>query len=85
LCFSQDLSASQTAKILNINRNTINKYYTQTRQKIAATTQVNRTFLARLSVMKVNSEQKELEENVVVALQAKHLSLDCLKEMAIFT
>ncbi len=33
-CFSEDLPASKTAKILNINRNTINNYYNQFREKI---------------------------------------------------
>ena len=33
-CFSEDLNASQTAKILAINRNTINEYFNELRLKI---------------------------------------------------
>ena len=35
-CFSEDLTASQTAKILQINRNTINEYFNEFRLKIFA-------------------------------------------------
>jgi transposase-like protein len=33
-CFSLDLNATQTAKLTNLNRNTINRYYAETRRKI---------------------------------------------------
>ena len=33
-CFCDDLTASTTAKILSINRNTINAYFTEFRVKI---------------------------------------------------
>ena len=33
-CFSQDLTAIQTADLLNINRNTINRYYRISRKKL---------------------------------------------------
>lgn len=33
-CFSQDLSATQTAAITNLNRNTINRYFTLFRQRM---------------------------------------------------
>ena len=33
-CFSEDLTASKTAKLLNINRNTINRYFNEFRDKI---------------------------------------------------
>nr|WP_298657140.1 IS1595 family transposase [uncultured Flavobacterium sp.] len=35
-CFSNELTATQTAKLLGINRNTINRYYTQFRHRIVA-------------------------------------------------
>ena len=38
LYFCEDITASKTATLLGINRNTINKYYTQFRQKIASYT-----------------------------------------------
>jgi transposase-like protein len=34
MCFSQDLTATQTAKILQINRNTINQYFNEFRLRI---------------------------------------------------
>ena len=34
-CFSLELTATQTARLLKINRNTINKYYLRIRQSIA--------------------------------------------------
>ena len=34
MCFSEDLTASQTAKILQINRNTINNYFNEFRLRI---------------------------------------------------
>ena len=33
-CFCEDLPASKTARILEINRNTINSYYNEFRRKI---------------------------------------------------
>ena len=33
-CFSEDLTASSTARILGINRNTINTYYDEFRKKL---------------------------------------------------
>lgn len=33
-CFSQDLTAIQTANFLNLHRNTINRYYRLFREKI---------------------------------------------------
>ena len=34
LCFSEDITASSASKILHINRNTINAYYNEIREKI---------------------------------------------------
>ena len=34
LCFSEDITASSASKILRINRNTINAYYNEIREKI---------------------------------------------------
>jgi transposase-like protein len=34
LCFSEDLTAVQTAKIARVNRNTVNRYFTGLREKI---------------------------------------------------
>ena len=34
LCFAEDITASSASKILHINRNTINAYYNETREKI---------------------------------------------------
>ena len=34
LCFSEDLTALQTAKIAGVNRNTVNRYFTEFREKI---------------------------------------------------
>ena len=34
LCFSEDLTASSTAKIVGVNRNTVNRYFTIIREKI---------------------------------------------------
>ena len=36
MCFCEDLTATQTAKILQINRNTINEYFNQFRMAIFA-------------------------------------------------
>ena len=33
-CFSEDITASSASKILHINRNTINAYYNEIREKI---------------------------------------------------
>jgi transposase len=35
-CFCEDLTATQTARVTGINRNTVNRYYRLFRQKIAA-------------------------------------------------
>ncbi|RMF94580.1 MAG: hypothetical protein D6734_07320, partial [Candidatus Schekmanbacteria bacterium] len=35
-CFSEDLTATQTANLLGINRNTVNRYYQICREKIAS-------------------------------------------------
>ena len=40
-CFSLELTATQTAQLLKINRNTINKYFLQIRQAIAEYQQQN--------------------------------------------
>ena len=34
LCFSEDVTASSASKILHINRNTVNAYYNEIREKI---------------------------------------------------
>ena len=34
LCFAEDITASSASKILRINRNTINAYYNEIREKI---------------------------------------------------
>ena len=35
-CFCEDLTATQTANLMDINRNTVNRYYRLFREKIAA-------------------------------------------------
>jgi hypothetical protein len=35
-CFCEDLTATQTARVTGINRNTVNRYYRIFREKIAA-------------------------------------------------
>ena len=35
-CFCEDLTASQTSRLLDLNRNTVNRYYRLFREKIAA-------------------------------------------------
>jgi transposase-like protein len=36
LCFSEDLTALQTAKVVGVNRNTVNSYFKELREKILA-------------------------------------------------
>ena len=52
--FSEDISATKTAKLLNINRNTINRYFNLFREKIMR---------ASLSKMEVIDGEFELDES----------------------
>ena len=49
-CFSQDLTAIQTADLLNLNRNTINRYYQIFRKKILAVCEEENRFEGKLEV-----------------------------------
>ena len=49
-CFSQDLTAIQTANLLNINRNTINRYYRIFREKILAACEEENGFEGELEL-----------------------------------
>lgn len=48
--FSLDLTATQIAKLIGINRNTINKYLMQIRQKIAQYCEQQSPFLGEIEV-----------------------------------
>ena len=53
-CFSEDLTASSTARILGINRNTINTYYDEFRKKL---------LLYSIEVTKQEYREFELDES----------------------
>jgi transposase len=49
-CFCEDITATQTAKILDINRNTINNYYDEIRQKIIIFTNKKQKFFGEIEL-----------------------------------
>jgi len=49
-CFCEDIAATQTAKILGINRNTINNYFEELRQKIFVFTNKKQKFSGELEL-----------------------------------
>ena len=49
-CFSQDLTAIQTANFLNLHRNTINRYYRLFREKILIASEVENGFEGELEL-----------------------------------
>ena len=49
-CFSQDLTAMQTANLLGINRNTINRYYKIFREKILIASEKENGFEGELEL-----------------------------------
>ena len=66
-CFSEDLTASKTAKLLNINRNTINAYFNEFRDKIF-------TFLMEKNQAKSTKKEKgtfEVDESYFGARRVK--------------
>ena len=57
-CFCEDLTASTTARILSINRNTINTYFNEFRQRILGySIKNNKEVLADSKLMKVISKR----------------------------
>ena len=49
-CFSQDLTAIQTANFLNLHRNTINRYYRLFREKILIASEAENGFEGELEL-----------------------------------
>jgi len=49
-CFCEDIAATQTAKILGVNRNTINNYFEELRQKIFVFTNKKQKFSGELEL-----------------------------------
>ena len=49
-CFSEDITASKAANLLEINRNTINRYYNLFRTKIAASTCKGSVFFGEIEL-----------------------------------
>jgi len=49
-CFCTDLTAVQTSQLLNINRNTVNKYYNKFRERIAELCNLESPFKGEIEV-----------------------------------
>jgi len=49
-CFSEDLSATRTAAITNLNRNTINRYFTLFRQRMVALCEEDSPFQGEIEI-----------------------------------
>lgn len=72
-CFSENITASTAAKILKLNRKTINSYYNEFRERILEhLLRGQEKELGKIELDEVTLEYAELEANEVVVLQGKH-------------